>query len=437
MLISGHDGGTGASPLTSLKHAGGPWEIGLAETQQTLVLNGLRDRIVVQCDGQLKTGRDVVIAALLGAEEFGFATAPLVVSGCIMMRVCHLDTCPVGIATQNPELRSRFSGKPEFVETFFEYIAEEVREHLAALGFRSIEEAIGQVSAIDATRAVNHWKAEGLDLSPIFTDVESPDGSARRNTTTQDHGLEKALDHHLITIAREAINDGTPVVGEVAVRNVNRTIGTLLGHEVTKAHPDGLPDNTIDLTLTGSAGQSLGAFLPRGVTLRLLGDANDYVGKGLSGGRVVVRPDRAAPLQAEANVIAGNVIGYGATTGQLFLRGLVGERFCVRNSGATAVVEGVGDHGCEYMTGGTVLVLGPTGRNFAAGMSGGVAYVLDLDHGRVNTELVDVSGLRPDDETVVRQLLAQHVEETESPIAARLLEEWEAARVAVHPRPAA
>ena len=428
VLISGHDGGTGASPLTSLKHAGGPWEIGLAETQQTLVLNGLRDRIVVQCDGQLKTGRDVVIAALLGAEEFGFATAPLVVSGCIMMRVCHLDTCPVGIATQNPELRSRFSGKPEFVETFFEYIAEEVREHLAALGFRSIEEAIGQVSAIDASRAVNHWKAAGLDLAPIFTDVESPDGSARRNTTTQDHGLEKALDHHLITIAREAINDGTPVTGEVAVRNVNRTIGTLLGHEVTKAHPDGLPDNTIDLTLRGSAGQSLGAFVPRGVTLRLLGDANDYVGKGLSGGRIVVRPDRAAPLQAEANVIAGNVIGYGATTGELFLRGLVGERFCVRNSGATAVVEGVGDHGCEYMTGGTVLVLGPTGRNFAAGMSGGVAYVLDLDHGRVNGELVDLSALRPDDETVVHELLGKHVKWTESPVAARLLEEWDTAR---------
>lgn len=428
VLISGHDGGTGASPLTSLKHAGGPWEIGLAETQQTLVLNSLRDRIVVQCDGQLKTGRDVVIAALLGAEEFGFATAPLVVSGCIMMRVCHLDTCPVGIATQNPELRSRFSGKPEFVETFFEYIAQEVREHLAALGFRSIEEAVGQVSAIDARKAIEHWKASGLDLSPIFTDVESPDGSARRNTTGQDHGLEKALDHHLITIAREAINDRTPVTGEVAVRNVNRTIGTLLGHEVTKAHPDGLDDNTIDLTLVGSAGQSLGAFLPRGITLRLLGDANDYVGKGLSGGRIVVRPDRSAPLQAEANVIAGNVIGYGATTGEIFLRGMVGERFCVRNSGASAVVEGVGDHGCEYMTGGTVLVLGPTGRNFAAGMSGGVAYVLDLDHERVNAELVDLSGLRPDDETVVRELLAAHVRWTESPVAASLLDDWEAAR---------
>jgi glutamate synthase (NADPH/NADH) large chain len=428
VLISGHDGGTGASPLTSLKHAGGPWEIGLAETQQTLVLNNLRDRIVVQVDGQIKTGRDVVVAALLGAEEFGFATAPLVVSGCIMMRVCHLDTCPVGIATQNPELRARFSGKPEFVQTFFEYVAEEVREHLAALGFRSVEEAVGQASALDTSKAVSHWKASGLDLSPIFADVQSPDGAPRRNTTGQDHGLEKALDHTLIAIAREAITDATPVSGEVAVRNVNRTIGTLLGHEVTKAHPDGLPDGTVDLTLVGAAGQSLGAFLPRGVTLRLLGEANDYVGKGLSGGRVVVRPDRAAPLKAEANVIAGNVIGYGATSGELFLRGQVGERFCVRNSGATAVVEGVGDHGCEYMTGGTVLVLGPTGRNFAAGMSGGVAYVLDLDRERVNPELVDLSPLRPDDGTVVRELLASHQHWTDSTVAARLLADWDAAR---------
>jgi glutamate synthase (NADPH/NADH) large chain len=428
VLISGHDGGTGASPLTSLKHAGGPWEIGLAETQQTLVLNNLRDRIVVQVDGQIKTGRDVVVAALLGAEEFGFATAPLVVSGCIMMRVCHLDTCPVGIATQNPELRARFSGKPEFVQTFFEYVAEEVREHLAALGFRSVEEAVGQASALDTSKAVSHWKASGLDLSPIFADVQSPDGAPRRNTTGQDHGLEKALDHTLIAIAREAITDATPVSGEVAVRNVNRTIGTLLGHEVTKAHPDGLPDGTVDLTLVGAAGQSLGAFLPRGVTLRLLGEANDYVGKGLSGGRVVVRPDRAAPLKAEANVIAGNVIGYGATSGELFLRGQVGERFCVRNSGATAVVEGVGDHGCEYMTGGTVLVLGPTGRNFAAGMSGGVAYVLDLDRERVNPDLVDLSPLRPDDGTVVRELLASHQHWTDSTVAARLLADWDAAR---------
>ena len=390
VLISGHDGGTGASPLTSLKHAGAPWELGLAETQQTLVLNGLRERIVVQVDGQLKTGRDVVIAALLGAEEFGFATAPLVVSGCVMMRVCHLDTCPVGIATQNPELRSRFSGKPEFVETFFEYIAQEVREHLAALGLRSVEEAIGEASLLEVAAAVHHWKASGLDLTPILTDIKSVDGASRRNTVGQSHGLEKALDHRLIEMSQDALRDKTPVRIELPIRNVNRTVGTMLGHEVTKAYPHGLPDDTIDISLTGSAGQSLGAFLPAGITLRLYGDANDYVAKGLSGGRVVVRPDRSASLPAEQNVIAGNVIAYGATSGEVFLRGQVGERFCVRNSGATAVVEGLGDHGCEYMTGGIVLVLGPTGRNFAAGMSGGLAYVLDLREDRVNRDLVDL-----------------------------------------------
>jgi glutamate synthase (NADPH/NADH) large chain len=423
VLISGHDGGTGASPLTSLKHAGGPWELGLAETQQTLVLNGLRDRIVVQVDGQIKTGSDVVIAAL-----FGFATAPLVVSGCILMRVCHLDTCPVGIATQNPELRARYSGKPEFVETFFEYIAEEVREHLASLGFRSIDEAIGQIRALDTTKAVAHWKAAGLDLSPILTEVESPDGSGRRHTIGQDHGLEKALDHQLIAIAREAIDDGTPVTGTVAVRNVNRTVGTMLGHEVTRVHSGGLPDDTIDITLRGSAGQSFGAFVPKGVTLRLVGDANDYVGKGLSGGRIVVAPDPTSPLTAEDNVIAGNVIGYGATSGEIFLRGRAGERFCVRNSGITAVVEGVGDHGLEYMTGGTVLILGSTGRNVAAGMSGGVAYILDLDASRVNAELVDVSPLRDRDIDVVRDLLERHRSHTGSAVATHLLEDWQAAR---------
>ncbi len=430
VLISGHDGGTGAAPLTSLKHAGGPWELGLAETQQTLVLNGLRDRIVVQVDGQIKTGRDVVVAALLGAEEFGFATAPLVVSGCVLMRVCHLDTCPVGIATQNPELRTRFSGQPEFVETFFEYIAEEVREHLAALGFRSIEEAIGQIQHLDVSRAVQHWKASGLDLGPILTAVESPDGSGIRHRVAQDHGLEKALDHQLIAAARDAIDHGEAVQARFAIRNVNRTVGTMLGHEVTKAHPDGLADGTIELTLTGSAGQSFGAFLPAGVTLRLEGDANDYVGKGLSGGRVVVRPAPGSALVAEENVIAGNVIGYGATSGELFLRGRVGERFCVRNSGATAVVEGVGDHGLEYMTGGTALILGPTGRNVAAGMSGGVAYVLDLDHDRVNPELVDLLPLRPDDELVVHDLLERHVRWTDSGVAARLLADWGSARSA-------
>ncbi|MGI8718535.1 MAG: glutamate synthase large subunit [Lapillicoccus sp.] len=428
VLISGHDGGTGASPLTSLKHAGAPWELGLAETQQTLRLNGLRDRIVVQADGQLKTGRDVVIAALLGAEEFGFATAPLVVSGCIMMRVCHLDTCPVGVATQNPELRARFSGRPEFVETFFEYVAAEVRELLAALGFHSVEEAVGHVESLNTARAVQHWKASGLDLAPILVSVTDPTGGTRHCSTSQDHGLEKALDHQLIALSQPALNGQERVRAQVAVRNVNRTVGTMLGHEVTKAHPHGLADNSIELTLTGSAGQSFGAFLPAGITLCLLGDANDYVGKGLSGGRVVVRPDRRAPLTAEANVIAGNVIAYGATTGELFLRGQVGERFCVRNSGASAVVEGVGDHGCEYMTGGTVIVLGPTGRNFAAGMSGGAAYVLDLRPDLVNTELVDLMPLREQDQEVVRDLLTRHAAWTESPVAVRLLDEWDDAR---------
>jgi glutamate synthase (NADPH/NADH) large chain len=425
VLISGHDGGTGASPLTSLKHAGAPWELGLAETQQTLVLNGLRERIVVQVDGQLKTGRDVVVAALLGAEEFGFATAPLVVSGCVMMRVCHLDTCPVGIATQNPELRSRFSGKPEFVETFFEYIAQEVREHLAALGLRSIEEAIGEASLLEVAAAVQHWKASGLDLAPILTEVKSVDGAPRRNTVGQAHGLEKALDHRLIEMSQDALRDKTPVRIELPIRNVNRTVGTMLGHEVTKAYPHGLPDETIDITLSGSAGQSLGAFLPAGITLRLYGDANDYVAKGLSGGRVVVRPDRSASLPAEQNVIAGNVIAYGATSGEVFLRGQVGERFCVRNSGATAVVEGLGDHGCEYMTGGTVLVLGPTGRNFAAGMSGGVAYVLDLREDRVNGDLVDLMALREGDVEIVHELLTRHRQWTESAVAGRLLADWD------------
>ena len=359
VLISGHDGGTGASPLSSIKHAGAPWELGLAETQQTLLVNGLRDRIVVQTDGQLKTGRDVVIAALLGAEEFGFATAPLVVSGCIMMRVCHLDTCPVGVATQNPELRKRFDGRPEYVENFMRFIAQEVREYLAELGFRSIDEAVGQTDVLDVDDAVHHWKTWGLDLRPIFHKPELPDGTPRHCTTTQDHGLERALDNTLIQLSEGALRSGDTVRLDLPVRNVNRTVGTMLGYEVTRRWgADGLPDDTIDVTLRGSAGQSFGAFLPRGITLRLLGDSNDYVGKGLSGGRITLRPDPEAPFTAEDNIIAGNVILYGATSGELFLRGVVGERFCVRNSGALAVVEGVGDHGCEYMTGGTAVVLG-------------------------------------------------------------------------------
>ncbi len=425
VLISGHDGGTGAAPLTSLKHAGGPWELGLAETQQTLLLNGLRDRIVVQTDGQLKTGRDVVVAALLGAEEYGFASAPLVVSGCIMMRVCHLDTCPVGVATQNPVLRERYSGKADYVVTFFEYVAQEVRELLAELGFRTLDEAIGHAEVLDSTEAVNHWKAAGLDISPIFHVPELHEDHARRNTRTQDHGLDKALDNELIELCREALENGEPVRAQVAIRNVNRTVGTMLGHEVTKRfRADGLPDGTIDLTLVGSAGQSFGAFLPRGITLRLEGDANDYVGKGLSGGRIVVRPDRAATFDAARQIIAGNTICYGATSGQVYLRGQAGERFCVRNSGATAVVEGVGDHGCEYMTGGIVVVLGPTGRNFAAGMSGGVAYVLDLDEGRVNPQLVELGAVEGEQRDTLERLVREHAEETGSTVAEELLVDW-------------
>ena len=428
ILISGHDGGTGASPLTSLKHAGGPWELGLAETQQTLLLNRLRDRVVLQTDGQLKTGRDVVVAALLGAEEFGFATAPLVVMGCVMMRVCHLDTCPVGVATQNPELRERFAGKPEFVVNFFEFIAEEVREYLAQLGFRSLEEAIGHVEMLDTRAAVTHWKASGLDLTPILESPAVEPGASLHQTVTQDHGLDKALDKQLIALCAPALESGEPVRAQLAIRNVNRTVGTMLGAEVTRRHGGaGLPEGTIDLTFTGSAGQSFGAFLPAGITLRLEGDANDYVGKGLSGGRVIVRPDRSASFVAEDQIIAGNVIGYGATSGEVFLRGRVGERFAVRNSGATLVVEGVGDHGCEYMTGGRVVVLGSTGRNFAAGMSGGVAYVLDLAPQRVNLDMVALEPLGPDDQDWLTAILRRHVEETGSALAGALLEQGTAA----------
>ncbi|MEU0231681.1 MULTISPECIES: glutamate synthase large subunit [unclassified Streptomyces] len=434
VLISGHDGGTGASPLTSLKHAGGPWELGLAETQQTLLLNGLRDRIVVQTDGQLKTGRDVVIAALLGAEEFGFATAPLVVSGCVMMRVCHLDTCPVGIATQNPVLRDRFSGKAEYVVNFFEFIAEEVRELLAELGFRTLEEAVGHAELLDTSRAVTHWKAQGLDLEPLFHVPDLPEGAVRHALVEQDHGLEKALDNELIQLAAEALNapsaeEAQPVRAQVAIRNINRTVGTMLGHQVTKRFGGGgLPADTVDITFTGSAGQSFGAFLPSGVTLRLEGDANDYVGKGLSGGRVIVRPDRGADHLAEYSTIAGNTIAYGATGGELFLRGRTGERFCVRNSGALVVSEGVGDHGCEYMTGGTAVVLGETGRNFAAGMSGGVAYVIDLDRNNVNSgNLGAIEALSDTDKAWLHDVVRRHHEETGSTVAEKLLAGWDAA----------
>ncbi|MBX5486745.1 glutamate synthase large subunit [Mycolicibacterium hassiacum] len=432
VLISGHDGGTGASPLTSLKHAGAPWELGLAETQQTLLLNGLRDRIVVQVDGQLKTGRDVVIAALLGAEEFGFATAPLVVSGCVMMRVCHLDTCPVGVATQNPELRKRFTGKPEFVENFFMFIAEEVRELMAELGFRTFNEMVGQVGVLDTTRAAEYWKAHKLDLTPILHEPESAFMNQDRYCSSkQDHGLDKALDQQLIAMCREAIDHGTPVRFSTKISNVNRTVGTMLGHEVTKAYgAQGLPDGTIDITFDGSAGNSFGAFVPRGITLRVYGDANDYVGKGLSGGRIVVRPSDDAPddFVAEDNIIAGNVILFGATSGEMFIRGQVGERFAVRNSGAHAVVEGVGDHGCEYMTGGRVVILGPTGRNFAAGMSGGIAYVYDPQDAlprNLNGEMVELEGLDDEDREFLRGFIQAHVDATDSAVGQRILDDWD------------
>jgi glutamate synthase (NADPH/NADH) large chain len=430
VLISGHDGGTGASPLTSIKHAGAPWELGLAETQQTLMLNRLRDRIVVQVDGQLKTGRDVMIAALLGAEEYGFATAPLVVSGCIMMRVCHLDTCPVGIATQNPELRKRFSGRPEFVVTFFEYIAEEIRESLASMGFRSLDEIIGHPEYLDVEPAVEHWKAQGLDLSPILAGPDVPSDAPRHCVTKQDHGLDRALDRQLIAECQEALGDVRPVTLTSPIRNGNRTVGTLLGAEVTRRYGgEGLPDGTIDISFTGSAGQSFGAFVPRGITMRLEGDANDYLGKGLSGGRLIVHPSTAGPASfvAEEQIIAGNVILYGATSGEAFIRGVVGERFAVRNSGATAVVEGVGDHGCEYMTGGRVVVLGPTGRNFGAGMSGGVAFVWD-PHGafgaNLNGEMVDLEDCSGDDVDWLAEVLQRHLTETGSAVASRILSRW-------------
>ena len=430
MLISGHDGGTAAAKLTSIKHVGAPWELGLAETQQTLLLNGLRDRIVVQVDGQMKTGRDVVIAALLGAEEFGFATAPLVVSGCIMMRVCHLNTCPVGVATQDPELRKKFNGKPEFVVNFFEFIAEEVRELLALLGFQSIEEAVGHVECLDVAAAIDHWKAANLDLTPILHVPDNPYGQTLHHSKPQDHGLDRALDRTLIQLSEGALHDGTPVHFKLPIRNVNRTVGTMLGHEVTKRFGGaGLPQDTIQIEFTGSAGQSFGAFAPAGITLRLSGDANDYFGKGLSGGRLVLRPplDVHPSFVPEQNIIAGNVILYGATSGEVFIRGLVGERFCVRNSGAIAVVEGIGDHGCEYMTGGRVVVLGRTGRNFAAGMSGGIAYVYDVDNSfpaLVNRGLVDLDPLDEGDIVFLRDALRRHQAETGSTVAAVILDRW-------------
>ncbi|MFM1801136.1 MAG: hypothetical protein RJA81_488, partial [Planctomycetota bacterium] len=431
VLISGFDGGTGASPLTSVKHAGIPWELGLAETQQTLVLNGLRDRIVVQADGQMKTGRDVVIAALLGAEEFGFATAPLVVMGCIMMRVCHLGTCPVGIATQNEKLRAKFAGRAEHVVNFFRFVAEEVRELMAQLGFRSLDEMIGRSDLLDMRKAIGHYKANGLDFSKIFFKPEVGPDVALHKIRDQDHGLDRALDQDLVRQAAPALEQGEAVTISSQIINVNRTVGTILGSEVSRRYGGaGLPDDTIRINFTGSAGQSFGAFVPRGITMVLEGDANDYVGKGLSGGKLVVAPPRNVLFKPSENIIIGNVALYGATGGRAFFRGKAGERFCVRNSGAMAVVEGVGDHGCEYMTGGVAVIIGPTGRNFAAGMSGGMAFIYDSQGNfasHCNMEMVELERFsEKEDIELVRDLLIQHAGYTDSDVAAHLLNHWEA-----------
>jgi glutamate synthase (ferredoxin) len=431
VLISGHDGGTGASPLTSIKHAGAPWELGLAETHQTLLLNDLRSRIVVEVDGQLKTGRDVVIGALLGAEEFGFATAPLVALGCVMMRVCHLNTCPVGVATQDPVLRKKFAGDPDHVVNFMRFIAQEVRELMAQLGFRTINEMVGRSDRLGMCRAIDHYKARGLDYSAILYQPPMPDSVGRYCQIPQDHGLERSLDRtRLLDLCRPAIEQRTPVTANLPIRNVHRVVGTIVGSEVTrKWGADGLPEDTIRLSFTGSAGQSFGAFIPRGMTLTLEGDANDYVGKGLSGGKIIVYPPEGSTFVPSENVIIGNVAFYGATGGEVYICGMAGERFCVRNSGVHAVVQAVGDHGCEYMTGGRVVVLGPTGRNFAAGMSGGIAYVLD-EAGtfprNCNLEMVKLYPLEaPEEIEQVREMARKHAEYTRSERAWKVLALWD------------
>jgi glutamate synthase (NADPH) large chain len=432
ILISGDSGGTGASPLTSIKYAGLPWELGLAETQQTLVMNGLRGRVVVQTDGQIKTGRDVAIGALLGAEEFGFSTAPLIASGCIMMRVCHLNTCPVGIATQDPELRKKFAGKPENVVNFMFFIAEEVREIMAELGIRKFEDLVGRCDLLEFADLSDHWKAKDLDLTPILHQPTSMLGNgALRNIEKQDHGIKNSLDNvELIPKAAPAIERQEKVEAEFKIKNTNRTVGTTLSGKIAKKYGHaGLPEGTITFKFNGHAGQSFGCFLSRGVTLLLEGDANDYVGKGLAGGRIAVFPSKESTFNPSENIIAGNTILYGATEGEVYLRGVAGERFAVRNSGADAVVEGVGDHGCEYMTGGRIVVIGPTGRNFGAGMSGGIAYVYDDDsrfRDLCNLDMVSLeSPDKPDDTDTIRRLLENHVKYTGSPVAKAILDDWE------------
>jgi len=430
VLISGYDGGTGASPVTSLKHAGVPWELGLAETQQVLVQNKLRGRIVVQVDGQMKTGRDCIIATMLGAEEYGFSTAPLVVMGCIMMRVCHLNTCPVGIATQDPALREKFQGRPEFIENFFRFIAEEIREYLAKLGARKLEEVIGRVDLLNVVPAVEHWKAQGLDLSRILYRPDVGADVATRYVIPQDHALENSLDRtKIVPLCENALERQECVTATMPIRNTNRTVGTILGFEITRRYGSkGLPEDTIKLHFNGSAGQSFGAFVPNGVTMTLEGDANDYIAKGLSGGKLIVYPPRQSQFIAERNILIGNVALYGATGGHAYFRGIAGERFCVRNSGANSVVEGVGDHGCEYMTGGRVIIIGPTGRNFAAGMSGGTAYVFDPGENfppLCNTDMVDLETIQLDESVEVRRLLEEHVRYTRSNVAREILDDWD------------
>jgi glutamate synthase (ferredoxin) len=430
VLISGYDGGTGASPQTSIKHAGLPWELGLAETHQTLVLNNLRSRIVVETDGQMKTGRDVVIAALLGAEEFGFATAPLITLGCIMMRVCHLNTCPVGVATQDPNLRQHFTGDPAHTVNFMKFIAQEVRELMAQLGFRTLNEMVGRTDVLEPKKAVEHWKAKGLDFSKILYQPAAGPEVGRFCQIPQDHGLDKSLDLTvLLDLCEPAIAQGKPVKATLPIKNVNRAVGTILGNEITKRHWEGLPEDTVHLHFQGSAGQSFGAFVPKGVTLELEGDTNDYLGKGLSGAKIMLYPPVSSTFVAEENIIAGNVALYGATSGEVYIRGIAGERFCVRNSGVSAVVEGVGDHGCEYMTGGKVVILGETGRNFAAGMSGGVAYVLDESGNfaaHCNQQMVGLEPLEDAEEIAdLRQLIQQHVDATQSQKGSKVLTYWE------------
>jgi glutamate synthase (NADPH/NADH) large chain len=445
IVIAGHDGGTGASPISSIKHAGTPWEIGLAETQQTLVLNRLRGRVIVQVDGQMKTGRDVVIGALLGADEFGFATAPLVVEGCIMMRKCHLNTCPVGVATQDPELRKRFTGQPEHVVNYFFFVAEEVREWMASLGIRKFDDLIGRTDLLDTQAGIEHWKIQGLDFSKIFYQPNVEKEVSRRHTEEQSHGLEHALDNELIKLSKLALDKRQKVSINLPITNTNRTVGTMLSHEIAKRFGhEGLPQDTIQITLNGTAGQSFAAFLAQGISIELIGEGNDYVAKGLCGGRVVIKPPKAFKARSHENIIVGNTVMYGATTGESYFSGVAGERFCVRNSGASAVVEGVGNHGCEYMTGGTVVVLGNTGQNFAAGMSGGVAYVYDEDglfSKRCNPSMVSLEKvesqqaqpkvpqhLNQPDEVILKTLIEKHLKYTESERAKFILDNWDKVR---------